>query len=1055
MTRNKKTNFTAKKNILAFVLAILMCISLCFAVACKNDDSSSKIPEYSYTDVDNGTIKNPNFIYGTVTMDYDEYPKTSVTGWNLNKNSSAKSGVIDVSTLGWKELMYNVYSDTGMMNYVKSLNGNFTDADIKQLIKDENITQTPKAEDVKKYVVENYLLSDTAKEGVTYAFENPGVPANATDKKIYMMNNYKTGDLGFGSIQTLTSASEVTLKLGEYAKITVSVKTANLNTTNSTAGYGEEIGANIRIKNSFNSNAQALFGIYNITCTEWTDYTFYVKADEVYETKFTVELGLGYTDHYAEGTVYFDDVRVEILDKDDVSTLTFDNDNIKDLDYNNLENNAKISAKDYVATKNYLYDMTVDMSALTNAKTDVSIYNDADRDFTVYKGGLLDGDPTGESTVKVESMADFAGVPYGISDGVKVEITNAPASYSLKLKDFEVNSENYVALTFFVKNQLNKLYATDITINVLDKYGSTEIERPAIAKLSDVSEDWVKLSILVKNNFDRVDYASASRYFDLEIVIGPDAEQDDIDAYAFGTVCITDPIVTTGVTYQYIDKAAEENKDQTENYDYYLLLNATATGSTALFAGSPNDYAADESDDTVYNMTVAPSDLGAILSKPAIPKNYTGVESGHYYVGGDEDNIDINTNLNSGIVNTKYLLGDDYKNNFSSEITSSLDHPADEEDIQVLMITPDEGKSYGYIGTANTIAANAYALISLKVKVTGGANAYIYLVDTTTAEKKILTFDAFEINTNVGYNSSITDKNIEEKDLFFNLSDTDGWVDLEFYIATGNTPKEFRLEFWNGSRSDTTTDNNTGFVFINDVSITTSGAFDEPVRWENSFTLSGTPLYDNMNEFIDSNSLIAYQRELTDREIEYNNDTTKKGENVKYYPKYIWAQTDNIIYAIYNTIDPTHYDPYNNEPIDNETEEDSLIKTDPATFWLSFSSIVLGVVLVLAIIMLFVKNIRRRHKANASDAKSHYTVKSRISKPKAEKKTKAKKEEIIKETVDEDLELEEYTSQINEQKDVEEQPKEETLDDYVYGDVQNFGEEENQETNQEEQEKNE
>ena len=1051
MTRNNKTNFTAKKNLLAFVLAILMCISLCFAVACKSDDSSSKIPEYSYTDVDDGKIKNPNFTYGTVIMDYDEYPKTSVTGWNLNKNSSAKSGVIDVSNLGWKEFMYNVYSDTGMMNYVKSLNDNFTDADIKQLIKDENITQTPKAEDVKKYVVENYLLSETAKEGVTYAFENPGVPTNAADKKIYMMNNYKTGDLGFGSIQTLTSASEVTLKLGEYAKITVSVKTANLNTGNSSAGYGEAIGANIRIKNSFNSNAQALFGIYNITCTEWTDYTFYVKADDVFETKFTVELGLGYTDHYAEGTVYFDDVRVETLDKDKVSALTFENDNIKTLDYNNLENNTKISAKDYVTTKNYLYDMTVDMSALTNAATNVSIYNDAIKGFTEYKGGILNGNPTNSPEVEVVTLSpqtDFEDVPYGITDGVNVEIKK-PASYSLKLKDFEVNSENYVALTFFVKNQLNKLYATDVTINVLDRYGSTEIERPAVAKLSDVSEDWAKLTILVKNNFDRVDYANVSRYFDLEIVIGPDAEQDDIDAYALGTVYITDPIVTTGVTYQYIDKVAEENKTQTENYDYYTLLNSSATGSTALFAGSPNDYTADEADDTVYNMTVAPSDLGTILSKPAIPKNYTGVEFGHYYVGGDEGNIDINTNSSSGIVNTKYL------SSFSSEISNALNH-TEADPIQPLMIRPTaNGKSYGYIGTANTITANAYAMVSLKVKVTGGANAYIYLVDTATAEKKVLTFDAFEINTNVGYNSSIADKNIEEKDLFFNLSDTDGWVDLKFYIATGNTPKEFRLEFWNGNR-EIETDNNTGFVFINDVSITTSGAFDEPVRWENSFTLSGTPLYDNMNEFIDSNSLIAYQRELTDREIEYNNDTTKKGENVKYYPKYIWAQTDNIIYAIYNTIDPTHYDPYNNEPVDNEPEEDSLIKADPATFWLSFSSILLGVVLVLAIIMLFVKNIRRRQKANASDAKSHYTVKSRISKPKAEKKVKAKKEEIIEETtVDEDLELEEYTSQINEQKDVEEQPKEETLDDYVYGDVQNFGEEENQETNQDEQEKDE
>lgn len=1038
MTRNNKTKFITKKNLLAFVLAILMCMSLCFAVACKNDDSSSKFPEYSYTDVDDGTIKNPNFTYGTVIMDYDEYPKTSVTGWNLNKNSSAKSGVIDISTLGWKEFMYNVYGDTGMMNYVKSLNGNFTDSDIKQLIKNENITSTPKAEDVKEYVVKNYLLSETAKDGVNYAFVNPGVPANATDNKIYMMNNYKTGDLGFGSIQTLTSASEVSLNPGEYAKITVSVKTDNLNTANSSIGYGEEIGANIRIKNSFNSSAQALYGIYNITCTDWTDYSFYVKADEVYSTKFTVELGLGYTNHYAEGTVYFDDVRVELLEKGDVSALTF----VKNkLAYNDLENDLKISAKNYDATKNYLYDMSLDMSSIPNAS--IGSFASATHGFTEYKGGILNGNPTNASTVSVTNQNNFEGVPYGITDGIKVEIKNNPASYSIKLTDFEVNSEKYVALTFFVKNQLNKLYATDISVNVLDKKGSTEIERPAIAKLSDVSEDWARLTILVKNNFDRVVYQNESRYFDLEIVIGPDAEQDAIDAYTLGTVYITNPIITTGVTYQYEDKTAEENKDQTDNYDYYYLLNATATGSTALFAGSPNDYTADEADDTVYNITVAPSDLGTILNKPATPKNYAGVEAGHYYVGGDESVIDINTNSSSGVINTNYL------NNLPSEIGVALDHN-ETDPIQPLMIRPANGKSYGYIGTTNTIAANAYAKISLNVKVTGNANAYIYLVDTTTAEKNVLTFDAFKINTNVGYNSNITDKDVEEKELFFYLSNTDDWVELSFYIATGNVAKEFRLEFWNGSRFDKTTTTNTGFVFINDVSITTSGAFDEPVRWESSFTLTGTPLYDNANEIIDSNSLIAYQRELTEREIEYNNDTTKKGDNVVYYPKYIWAQTDNLIYAIYNTINPTPVDPYNNEPIDTETKDESLINTDPATFWLSFSSIVLGVVLILAIVMLFVKNIRRRKKANASDAKSHYTVKSRISKPKAEKKPKVKKQKIVEEVIDEDLELEEYNSQINEQEEVEEE-QEQTLDDYVYGDVQNFGDQDNQTTNQDKQ----
>ena len=1038
MTRKNKTEFMAKKNILAFVLAILMCISLCFAVACKTDDSSTDFPEYSYTDVDDGTIKNPNFAYGTVIMDYKDYPKTTVTGWNLNKNSSAKSGVIDVSSLGWKEFMYNVYGDTGMMNYVKSLNGNFTDSDIKQLIRNENITSTPKPEDVKEYVVKNYLLSETAKDGVNYAFVNPGVPAGATDNKIYMLNNYKTSDLGFGSIQTLTSASEVTLNAGEYAKITVSVKTVNLNTANTIIGYGEEIGANIRVKNSFNSNAQAPFGIYNIVTDPsvnngWAEYSFYIKADAVYTTKFTVELGLGYDNYYAEGTVYFDDVRVEILEDKDVSALTF---NEKTLIYNDLENDTlKIKAPTYNSSTNYLYNMSLDMTNIPNAT--VGNFDNATHSFTEYKGGLVNGNPTGAAQVSVTAQTDLEDVPYGLTDGIKVEIKENPASYSIKLENFEVNSENYVAITFFVKNQLSKLYSTDITINVLDIFGTDRVERPAIAKLSDVSDDWAKLTVLIKNNFDRVAYDTVSRYFDLEIVIGPDTEQDLIDSYARGTVYITNPIITTGVSYQYEDDTAKENNEQTPNYDYYALLVGTASGSTALYAGAGADYKADEADATVYNIFVAPSDIGAILNRPATPMNYTGVESGHYYIGGDESVVDINTNTNSGIINSKYL------NNYSSEIVNALDY-TEEDTIQPLMITPTSaGKSYGFVGQNYTIAANSKAKISVEIKVAGGADAYVYLVDTSSSSKSVMKFDAFEVNTNVGNNANLTDTNIDAKDLFFNITEDTDWITLEFYIGTGNTAKEFRLEFWNGSRADTTSTDNSGYIFINNITAETSSGFDEPTRWENSFTLPGTPLYDNANALILSNSLIAHQRELTAREIEYNNDTTKEGDNVKYYPKYIWGQTDKLIYAIYDTLDPTYTDPYDNEPVDTETKEESLLETDPATFWLSFSSILLGVALLLAIVMLFVKNIRRRRKANASDAKSHYTIKSRISKQKPEKKSKTKKQVIVEEELEEaDLE----TVEDIEEEIVEE--KEQTLDDYVYGDVQDFGEKENQEKNQ-------
>ena len=79
--------------------------------------------------------------------------------------------------------------------------------------------------------------------------------------------------------------------------------------------------------------------------------------------------------------------------------------------------------------------------------------------------------------------------------------------------------------------------------------------------------------------------------------------------------------------------------------------------------------------------------------------------------------------------------------------------------------------------------------------------------------------------------------------------------------------------------------------------------------------------------------------------------------------------------------------------------------------------------------MLFIKNIRRRRKANASDAKSHYKVTSRT------KKVKQSKPKKVAEEFEEVEEIEEYVQEQDEEVPTEEQ----SLDSYVYGDVQDFG----------------
>ena len=142
-----------------------------------------------------------------------------------------------------------------------------------------------------------------------------------------------------------------------------------------------------------------------------------------------------------------------------------------------------------------------------------------------------------------------------------------------------------------------------------------------------------------------------------------------------------------------------------------------------------------------------------------------------------------------------------------------------------------------------------------------------------------------------------------------------------------------------------------------------------------------------------------------------------------------------MVYAIFNTLDPVETNPYDNEPEEETTEAGNCsAETDPATFWMSFSSILLAAVLVVAIVMLAVKTFLRRRKANASDAKSHYTITSRTKK---QKPVKTKNIEIEDDEYEEQSEDLEETAQDN----AEETETEEEKDSYVYGDVEVFGNE--------------
>jgi len=1020
------------KILIALMILGIICTSLFMFTACNKTTETDTDPNYKYSQTDDGLISNPNFVYGTMDLENTSFPLRSPTGWSRSKDSasssitsvsssSARSGVIDVSEDGWKALMNSMYTDSYYLDFLYNQFG-FTKDDAINAIKEKNgTTTTPTSQEIKDYIVDYYILgNNTENKEVT----NPGVHAGATDKKVYMLNNY-TSNIGYGSSQKITSSKAITVKKGEFVQISVWLKTQFI------TPFAVEYGASIRLTNTFNGTTQGEYVVKNIVADDWTNVTLLVKGDENYDCKVTLALGLGYSSEcQTQGTVYFDDVIVEELESSPIGGSSI-------YAYNQLDYNANdVVAIEYTdSNEYYFYDMTLDESSYLSSTT----LSDAN------VSGYYTKSNNGEEIDK-DKFASNADTPYTIANN-EVAITLNYSGYTLRIDDanFSVAPEGYTYVSFLVKNQLSKLGSTAITVDVWEKTATKPNKNAALTTISEVSEDWSKVELIIKNNFDSEDASAVSRSFYIEIVVGPTTilSATQKTAFAKGTVVIKDLSIAKGNTYLYNDEQNGLAKEDDTLYKYFTLHEGSADATVSLFAGYGSDHKdTSESTSTSYYFNTSASDYENIGKRPTTNSEYLGVLPTNIRVVNDGEEKTFNNRINgqngsyAGVVNSAYTY---------TEFDASLIKNGDKDD-QALMIynkANTEG-NYGFIGKSKTISANSFAKISVTLKVDSTAQAFIYLVelDASKGLREVMGFADFNVNTDGVDDIPSSDQTAvlgKEHQMRINVnqetmaSAVDGWLTVNFYVATGDTAKTFRLELWNGSRDGAI--KSTGYAFFKSASFSLSAGFTESDSFENTFTVSGNPLYDLGESKVNEAETYLYQRPLTTKEKEYNKDYPK--DKIDYSAKYVWVKTDTMIYAIFNSIEVADYDPYDSV-VDNDTTEKTgcTAKTDPSTFWLQFSTILLVVALVLSIVALFIKNLRRRRKAHASDVKSHYTIKSRVRTNK--KKDKVEKEETVEIVEEEIPETEEVQP--------EEEQKEETLDDYVYGDVQDFGEDKKEET---------
>lgn len=954
MTGTKQTKRAGFKAIFSLITALLLCFVMAFGLACSKDETKEDSTTYTKSETDKQIIANGNFEFKTADSKPTSFPIYTGISWTRatdNASSSAvNSGIVDTDDFDtWFD---NLYGDTDFVKYLKR---NYPDAV-------EALGEDPSDEDVKSALKE--------------AFGNPGVNASHDgdeETKILMINNYVDTFPGYGTAQKFTSSSTVTLDKNAYGKITVWVKTQNLNTN---LADSDEYGANISIVNTIAGVTQAEYQIRGIRNEEWKQFSVYVKGNDFSTATLKVVLGLGYgsgtsnVENNVEGTAYFDDVVYEEITAEEYRTvMANETASTVSIESKTSDNTLAVFAGNKTT---FGYDMD---TAFFFRNADVT----AEGAYVVspqgISGGKYDANKSSKVTVgTVQSLVENYGDLSFMDPSAKaVQIYAEYASYEVSLGRITVAPNSYHILSFYLKTDLT-FNTTGLSFYVIDEDGRTGANNVTNTVLSSVVTEkvdesltpdddnydafrgWKRYTVILKNNF--VD-AGSDRTCELILNLGPtDANETNKNLFALGTVTLANFLEATGTIPSTDEK---DYKDYTEQDHIYSIISGATDSSTvfsyALYAGYTEDYS-DGEDDPAYKMTIAPSNEGVETSRPAAPSGFIGVDGGSVYVNPSEDApaSSVNRNANAGIINTKYL--DNYTD------FAGIKNFFDEDDnLQPLMIYNRTAGSYGYLSDSNTLSADSFTVITVRVKVTGDATAYVYVVDTAIDSEnrsKVLT----------QYDNPDREMVVAVK---ADMMDTDGWATVNIYLSAGKDAIEYRVELWNGSRDNMV--ESTGYVFFDDYAINSGD--------ESGFTSALDTA--NNEGYIEDASFEKYTTVLTDEEKGYNEKYRKDHDEDYFKPRtdVVWAKTTDVVdgniylFARNDTLNRTA----STIPSDDDNSSDDTGSgcqdVDQSTIWVSISSIVLAVALVAAIIALIVKRVRIKRKKNRNDATAHYNVKSR------------------------------------------------------------------------------
>lgn len=968
MKQVTKFNF---RTLLVLFLSLALCLSTALSVACNNDNSSSSSSSSSTEEkvypTDTQTVLNGDFEFSTFTKDNDDFPVASSISWVRSSDSITTSAISSSYASGIINTDATAYAE------IASAAGFHKIAGSDEYFNPKTPYEYGLIAEEDSYVYSEDLENEDAKP--------------MTGTKVLMIHNEVKGTdgkgNGEGTAQKFTSSASLSLAKHEFAKISVWVLTHDL-----VSAYAEtdDFGAYIAVQNTI-SSAVAPLVIKNInTNSQWAKYTIYLSASDFATSNFKVVLGLGFGSkeirrEYVEGFAYFDNVHYEVISKEDYEAGV-----IGAAEYNVYDETSYEAKEELVASeKGVAYNTnTAETDKYTERKFSLS-HTRANKDINVnLAGGTAKTNTFGElvpptGIAKVDSLANALAAIN--DDSVKAPtadtttnalyfLHNEATSTTYTTSEFSLDEGKYLKLSFWVKASTK--YPTDnaltITLNDLG-LGSSTAAKTVIASNVQTTEyednenynNWIEYVVYISNTLDADENVNETRVYTL--------------TFDFGTTATSINDGTWGLTQGWAIITNPVGYEMTEaDYDIANVSANVFAKKVSLSADRPNGIDNTEENDDSYNFTYGANDNNVIKNGVATNvSSYTGVVGGSTFVGGSNETTYSHTDVVAGLINSEY----DYSSidpALSSTALNALGKIGENEYVQPLMILTKGTTSFGYVGSNSTISTNSTVIISVKVKVLGNAEAYVYITNSNALDRfNVLGIDAEGKKVENGELVSDESGNVKKEFVIKVTADDmkdayteEGWLTIRFAITAGDEALGYRVELWNGERNG---EAKAGIVLFDQYSASSAA---NTVDLVNELKLDYPDATVAETSYTRVPTLVKYTNEDGEEATKYISykPTTVVSEYAECKTLIADLTTIHAVTEIDNTDDTTEEDTTTSEEVTSE-EETSF------SWALQITSIIIAVVLIALLLVVLGRMLYEKYKKKKGSSVSYYNRNSR------------------------------------------------------------------------------